>query len=53
MIEFIPLWLFVFAFIILLIGYPVAFALAGSALLFALVGFATDTFDCVFFRGYS
>ena len=48
MIEFIPLWLFVFAFIILLIGYPVAFALAGSALLFALVGFATDTFDSVF-----
>ena len=48
MIEFIPLWLFAFAFIILLIGYPVAFALAGSALLFALVGFATDTFDSVF-----
>ncbi|WP_346774312.1 TRAP transporter large permease subunit [Psychromonas sp. SA13A] len=46
--EFIPLWLFAFAFIILLIGYPVAFALAGSALLFALVGFATDTFDSVF-----
>jgi len=48
MMELIPLWLFVFAFIILLIGYPVAFALAGSALLFALVGFATETFDTVF-----
>jgi len=48
MIELIPLGLFVFAFIILLIGYPVAFALSGSALLFALIGFATDTFDSVF-----
>lgn len=50
MIELLPLWLFVFAFIILLIGYPVAFALSGSALLFALIGFATDTFDSVFLQ---
>lgn len=48
MIELLPLWLFAFAFIILLIGYPVAFALSGSALFFALIGFATDTFDGVF-----
>ena len=48
MIELIPLGLFVFAFIILLIGYPVAFALSGSALLFALIGYTTGTFDSVF-----
>lgn len=48
MIELLPLWLFAFAFIILLIGYPVAFALSGSALFFALIGFATGTFDSVF-----
>lgn len=48
MIELLPLMLFGFVFIVLLIGYPVAFALAGSALLFALIGFATDTFDPVF-----
>jgi len=48
MIELLPLLLFAFAFIILLIGYPVAFALSGSALFFALIGFATDTFDSVF-----
>jgi len=48
MIELIPLGLFAFAFIILLIGYPVAFALSGSALLFALIGFMTGTFDSVF-----
>ena len=48
MIELIPLGLFIFAFIILLIGYPVAFALSGSALLFALIGYTTGTFDSVF-----
>ena len=48
MIEFLPLWLFAFTFVILLIGYPVAFALSGSALLFALIGFVTGTFDSVF-----
>ena len=48
MIELLPLMLFGFVFIVLLIGYPVAFALAGSALLFALIGFVTDTFDPVF-----
>lgn len=48
MIELLPLCLFAFAFIILLIGYPVAFALSGSALLFALIGFFTGTFDSVF-----
>ena len=48
MIELIPLGLFAFAFIILLIGYPVAFSLSGSALLFALIGYMTGTFDSVF-----
>ncbi|GLS92373.1 C4-dicarboxylate ABC transporter [Psychromonas marina] len=48
MIELLPLLLFAFAFIILLVGYPVAFALAGSGLLFALIGYMTGTFDSVF-----
>jgi len=48
MIELLPLFLFGFVFIILLIGYPVAFALAGSALFFALIGYVTGTFDSVF-----
>ncbi|WP_284205530.1 TRAP transporter large permease [Psychromonas marina] len=46
--ELLPLLLFAFAFIILLVGYPVAFALAGSGLLFALIGYMTGTFDSVF-----
>ncbi|MCW8329728.1 TRAP transporter large permease subunit [Photobacterium sp. SDRW27] len=43
-----PLLLFGFVFIVLLAGYPVAFSLAGSALLFALIGTFTETFDPVF-----
>ena len=48
MMEYLALWLFAFAFIILLIGYPVAFALSGSALVFATIGYFTGTFDSVF-----
>lgn len=48
MIELLPWLLFVFVFIVLLAGYPVAFSLAGSALLFALFGYITETFEPVF-----
>ncbi|MEH6534526.1 MAG: TRAP transporter large permease subunit [Photobacterium frigidiphilum] len=48
MIELLPLLLFVVVFIVLLFGYPVAFSLAGSALLFAAIGYVTETFDPVF-----
>jgi tripartite ATP-independent transporter DctM subunit len=43
--ELIPLALFATVFLALMLGYSVALTLAGVALLFALVGIATDTFD--------
>ena len=44
-IEFIPLFMFLIVCLVLLLGYPVAFSLAGSALLFAGLGTATGVFD--------
>ena len=48
MAEYIPLFMFLAVCVVLLSGYPVAFALAGTALLFALVGFQTGHFDMAF-----
>jgi len=48
MIELIPLLLFAVVCICLLFGYPVAFSLAGTALIFAGIGSATGTFEPVF-----
>ncbi|MFT2098952.1 TRAP transporter large permease [Marinomonas sp. 2405UD66-6] len=48
MIEFIPLWLFAAVCVCLLFGYPVAFSLGGTALIFAAVGSLAGTFDSVF-----
>ncbi|USH01745.1 TRAP transporter large permease subunit [Grimontia kaedaensis] len=48
MTEFLALVLFLFTFGVLLIGYPVAFSLGGSALLFAFIGTVTDAFDPAF-----
>lgn len=45
MIEFIPLFMFAAVCLVLMLGYPVAFTLAGVALLFALGGEATGIFD--------
>ncbi|MBV1919156.1 MAG: TRAP transporter large permease subunit [Pseudomonadales bacterium] len=45
MIEFIPLFMFAAVCIVLMLGYPVAFTLAGVALLFALGGDAAGIFD--------
>ncbi|KXF79881.1 TRAP transporter large permease [Enterovibrio coralii] len=48
MTEFLALFLFLFTFGVLLVGYPVAFSLGGSALLFAFIGSATGAFDPAF-----
>ena len=46
--EFMSLALFIVAILVLIAGYPVAFSLAGTGLLFALIGFITGSFDLVF-----
>ncbi len=46
--EFMSLALFIVAILVLIAGYPVAFSLAGTGLLFALIGFVTGSFDLVF-----
>lgn len=45
MIEFIPLIMFAVICVLLMAGYPVAFTLGGTALLFAAGGIATGHFD--------
>lgn len=46
--EYMSLYLFVTVFILLLTGYPVAFTLAGTALMFTVLGEMTGTFDPAF-----
>jgi len=46
--EWMAFYLFGAVFVLLLCGYPVAFTLAGTALLFTLIGDATGTFDAAF-----
>ncbi len=46
--EWMALWLFAAAFLLLLTGFPVAFTLAGTALLFAVIGSYTGSFDNAF-----
>ncbi len=46
--EYISLYLFAAVFVLLLIGYPVAFTLAGTALMFTVIGEMTGTFDPAF-----
>lgn len=48
MMELIPLLLFLCICLVLMCGYPVAFSLAGTSLLFAFVGIMTDSFDSAF-----
>ncbi len=48
MAEWMPLLLFLCVGLVLLSGYPVAFALGGTALVFALLGEFTATFDEAF-----
>ncbi len=46
--EWMAFYLFAAVFVFLLSGYPVAFTLAGTALLFTVIGEATGTFDPAF-----
>ncbi|MCW9046500.1 MAG: TRAP transporter large permease subunit [Gammaproteobacteria bacterium] len=46
--EYMAIWLFVCVFVLLLSGYPVAFTLAGTALLFAGIGSYLEVFDNAF-----
>ena len=48
MIELIPLFLFIAVCLVLMCGYPVAFSLAGTSLVFAAAGLMTGTFDGAF-----
>ncbi|GGO77277.1 C4-dicarboxylate ABC transporter [Marinobacterium nitratireducens] len=48
MSELLPLLLFVGAVMVLLLGYSVAFSLAGTGLIFAAIGTMTGHFDPVF-----
>ena len=48
MAEVMALLLFVSVCLVLLTGYPVAFALSGTALIFAFIGILTGTFDTAF-----
>ena len=50
MAEFIPFLMFLAACLVLMAGYPVAFSLAGTALLFAMVGTFTGYFDVAFIQ---
>lgn len=46
--DYMALWLFAAVFVFLLSGYPVAFVLAGTALLFAGLGHLLGIFDSAF-----
>jgi len=48
MMEWIPLIMFAVVCLVLLTGYPVAFVLGGTALIFAFIGMLTNTFDSSF-----
>ncbi|MCU7843741.1 MAG: TRAP transporter large permease subunit [Candidatus Thiodiazotropha sp. (ex Monitilora ramsayi)] len=50
MVEFIPLILFLVVCLVLLLGYPVAFSLGGTALAFAWIGGMTGYFDDAFLQ---
>ena len=50
MADLIPFFMFLVACLVLMAGYPVAFSLAGTALLFAVVGTFTGHFDMAFLR---
>ena len=48
MLEYIPIIMFFSVCVVLMAGYPVAFSLAGTALLFAFFGNITGNFDMAF-----
>ena len=46
--EYLAFWMFLAVFLVLLSGFPVAFALSGTALGFAALGIQLDLFDTAF-----
>ena len=48
MMEIMPILLFICICLVLVAGYPVAFSLAGTSILFAGIGMLTGTFDTAF-----
>ena len=50
MADFIPFLMFLVACLVLMAGYPVGFSLAGTALIFAMVGAVTGHFDMAFLQ---
>ena len=52
LIELLPFLMFIAAFAALLRGFPVAFTLAGVALVFALIGMALGVFDTIHLRAF-
>lgn len=48
--EYMALIMFISVCVVLLAGYPVAFSLGGTALLFALIGNMTGSFDTAFLQ---
>lgn len=48
MVELFPLLMFIAVCLIIMMGYPVAFALGGTALFFALIGGVTGYFETIF-----
>lgn len=46
--NYLAIWMFAAVFLVLLSGFPVAFALSGTALAFATVGIQFDVFDMAF-----
>ena len=45
MLELIPLIMFLTVCLVLVVGYPVAFSLAGTAIVFAVIGTLMGVFD--------
>ncbi|WP_028302485.1 TRAP transporter large permease [Oceanospirillum beijerinckii] len=52
MVEFLPLILFAVVCAVLMLGYPVALSLAGTALVFAFGGAAFDVFDMAYLQAF-
>ncbi|MFT7403414.1 TRAP transporter large permease [Zhongshania sp.] len=53
LIELLPLLMFVVICLIIMLGYPVAFSLAGTAMLFAGIGISIGHFDASFLEALS
>ncbi len=49
MLEYLGLWMFLGALILIFTGYPVAFSLGGSGIVFAIIGAVLGEFDWILF----